>query len=224
MEGGKREKHPSMGMISWSKVNSHPEAELFGSDIKHAHLIKVSIHGAEVEHHLNRDWYYEKETVASVYMSSAQFAEFMTTPNASGVPCTFDIRADVPGRLKYPGHLSVSEKAQIDLKESISEAMTRADDLAGLAKDLLEGSGTLKKADRKELLKAIIMLRQQVHRNLPFLSSSISEAIDKVVNHGKQELEAFAAETVRRHGLEALGVESSGKNLLLEGDDNEKDV
>ena len=44
----------------------------------------------------------------------------------------------------------------------------------------------------------------ELNSNMPFVTKSFQKAVSKTVEHGKVEIEAFAANTVRRHGLETL--------------------
>lgn len=201
-----REDHPSFGMINWSRISSGGAGtELFGSDLRHSQMISLTISTGHRTRHLSQDWYHDDSVVAQVYMSTAQFSEFITTPNAASVPCTFIHRADIEGMVEdYPGHPGAEELSRDGFKKDVRATMQQAQDLADKATVTLKG-GNLKASDRKELLHDIQQLMQQVKSNLPFIADQFSEAMDKTVTDGKQELEAFASETVRRHGLAALG-------------------
>lgn len=201
-----RESHPSFGMVSWSRVSvGGGGVELFGSELRHQQLVEITISAGTRTRSLSQDWYSEDSMVARVMMSSAQFSEFITTPNASSVPCTFVFRADHEGAVPdYPGHPGAEALAKDEFKKSVRASMQRAQDLADKATATLK-SGNLKAGDRKELLHDIQQLMQQVKSNLPFVADQFGEAMEKTVTAGRQELEAFASETVRRHGLEALG-------------------
>lgn len=200
------ESHPSFGMVSWSRVStSGGGTELFGSELQHSQLIEITLSAGSRTRSLHQDWYYEDEIVAKVMMSSAQFSEFITTPNASSTPCTFVRRADLKGAVPdYPGHPLAKEFARDEFEKEVHATMQQAQDLADKATATLKG-GNLKAGDRKELLHDIQQLMQQVKSNLPFVADQFGEAMEKTVTDGKQELEAFGAAVVRRHGLDALG-------------------
>lgn len=205
-DGAKREDHPSFGMINWSRISvSGSGVELFGSELRHKQLVEITLSTGERTRDLHQEWYCEDRIVTKVILSSAQFSEFITTPNASSVPCTFLHRADLEGAVPdYPGHSGAEELIRDEFKKDVRATMQQAQDLADKATATLKG-GNLKVSDRKELLRDIEQLMQQVNSNLPFIAEQFGEVMEKTVTAGKQELEAFASETVRRHGLDALG-------------------
>ncbi len=199
------EYHESFGMISWGRATCTPGIQLFGSELRHGNLIHLNISGCERKRDFHRNWYHPKETIADIYMSSAQFAEFMTTPNTQGVTCTIRHRADNnQGVLTYPGHDSESEKTQSEFDHDVKAAMQEATELAKEAQEILTASGPMKMADRKSLSGKIQQMMMHINSNLPFVSKSFQKSMENTVSHGKQEIEAFAQSTVHRYGLEKL--------------------
>ena len=112
----KTDRHPSLGMISWGR-SSGKDISLFGSELNHDHLIHITVSGASRVRDLNKDRYHDEDVVVDLHMSAAQFSEFITTPNTTGVPCTIRHRIDHDGLLEYPGHKSLSETVVNDFSE-----------------------------------------------------------------------------------------------------------
>lgn len=94
-----RESHPSYGTISINHVSG--SVPLFDSDLKHHHFVEISIQEADKFIDGDREMVMGKNrSLAKVWMSAAQFAEFITTPNrGSGTPCTI---RQVQGDPKQP--------------------------------------------------------------------------------------------------------------------------
>jgi hypothetical protein len=82
----KVEDHEGYGMIRLGRVSSAHE-DLFGSDIKHHSLIELTISEGEKQRGLNRDWYHSQGTIVQVYLSQAQWGEFVSSMGiGEGVP------------------------------------------------------------------------------------------------------------------------------------------
>ena len=198
-----RFKHESYGMIGISHLNCSTPQPLFGSSIKHDRFISLKIKTADLTRHLHKEWYYGNDSIIEVYLSAAQFTEFITNPNiGDGVPCTI---AYHNGETKEkPPYLGQNEMFKEELKDDFRKAMEDADSLAAEAKELLTRNGILKVAERKKLLHEIEMLTQHIKANIPFLHTQFTRAMNKTVSAAKVEIESFYTSTILKLGKKAL--------------------
>ena len=77
-----------MGMVSWARSCNASSRNLFGTEIKTNNPITLRINKAEEIRDLSRNWYHSLEQIVEIEMSPVQWAEFLTSGNTSGVPCT----------------------------------------------------------------------------------------------------------------------------------------
>lgn len=203
--------HESFGMISFSRVGwGGGGVSLFGSSIKHGNIIRLRISRADLNRDLSRDCYYAKDDIVEADMSFSQFAEAITSMNTSGIPCTL---AYVGGKRMEPSpYVSKREQFEDEFAASCKDLSKKVEDLQRFAAELAERP--VKKADTKDLINKIVMLKQQIASSLPFVHSQFNEQMDKTVMEAKGEVEAFVQHKIVSAGLDALG----GKPLVaIEG-------
>lgn len=204
MPDGKKEKHPSFGMLSFSRISSSGGQVLHGSDLTHGTFIKMELrHGAK-ERGLSRDWYFAESLISEVWLSQNQFAELITSMNmGDGIPVTL-VRTEKDGEIEQPSFESVQELHKNEFKEQTEEVAKDAEDLLSLVNDLLSGSGTVKKADRNAIINKAEKVVREIKANMPFMEKSFRQAMDKTVVDAKGTIEAFYQHRVVDAGLEAL--------------------
>ena len=204
------EEHPSYGMVKFSRISGDP-GRLFGSSLRHHDgFVSLSIGPGQRIHSLHSDHYHgaHRGNHIEVYLSSAQFAELLTTMNVgSGVPCTIRAR---DGKMieKAPDVEVEVEKIRTGFKKDMrkfgEEVHTRKNKVAELL-----GKKTLSKEDRKVILDHMRMIAQHVDSNIPFALSQFEEATEKVVQHAKAEVDAFVSANVMAAGIKSLAVQIS---------------
>ncbi len=200
---GTRETHESYGLLQISRTSCQPAQVVFGSSIKTGNPIRLRVHRAEKHRDLHREWYHDKETIVEIEMSPAQFAEAITTLNVGvGVPCT--IRYVDSKRMDKCPDEGVNELFNDEFKEDIRDVAATLTELQTEAKRILGAPGTVKKADKTALLSRIYHAEQMVRSNMPFVHEQFTRAMDKTVQQGKAEIEAFMDNAVRRVGLENM--------------------
>jgi len=210
------ESHPSYGVIGWSRVQS-PKTELFGSDLQHGELIKLTIHNATKARDLSRNWIFAKDTIAEVYLSSNQFAEFITSPNrGDGVPCTIS-RTQNEINIKYPGHELETKLHRGEFKNTVNKIKEKSDGIISKFNEM-ESSGSIKKKDFKTLKHMVEMMLQDYHANIPFVENSFNKAMEKTITAGKNEIEAYISRRINDAGLAAMGFENNAPQLLSKED------
>lgn len=203
------EEHESFGLINVHRLHGGNDV-LFGSSIRHHNTICLEIKEASKRRHLNRDWYYGKDSLIRVEMSKSQFTDMITSMNqGDGVPCTLKMvggkrREECPAvneRLKF----------ETEFKEKIDSIVVDAEKLVRDSVEILSGSKPPKKAEKEQLISQMQMLLQEIRSNVPFVQSQFNEAMDKVVNEAKGEIDAHVDQKL--HGL---GIEGLKSQQLLE--------
>ena len=216
MPEGKKEKHPSFGMLSFSRINSSHGQVLHGSDLTHGTFIKMELRHGSKERGLSHDWYFAENLVSEVWLSQNQFAELITSMNmGDGIPVTL-VRTEKEGEIEQPSFESVTELHKNEFKEQTEEVAQDAEDLLSLVSDLLSGSGTVKKADRNAIINKAEKVVREIKANMPYMEKSFREAMDKTVVDAKGTIEAFYQHRVVDAGLEALSNAPAPK--LIEAD------
>lgn len=191
------ETHESYGLLGLSRVSCNPAMSLFGSSIKHGNLIELRIKTGRKYRGYQSDRYSGHKTLCRVLLSPTQFAEAITSFNVGdGVPCTVEqVKGDEWDetnrrfRERCP-EVNMRQRANSELKEEMAELGTRVDRLSRDAKEILNGKGTLKKADRARLLNDLASITQEIKSNIPFVHECFNESVDKTVTEAKGEIDA----------------------------------
>ncbi|MFK5949522.1 MAG: hypothetical protein QM500_12220 [Methylococcales bacterium] len=207
-DGNKTESHPSFGMLGFNRIQSSKEMVLNGSDLTHTTVIEMCLYRSTKDRGLHQNWHHATDKVASVYMSQNQFSELITSMNmGDGVPVTLNF-TETDGRIEPPVFKSVVEVHKGELDTRTQKILEQSANTLKRATELLQGSGTLKKADREKLLNDVQMLEQNVRSNMPFMKKQFEEAMDDVVTDAKGSIEAFYQHRVTKAGLKTLSDES----------------
>lgn len=204
MEDRKTEKHESFAMLGIARVHCSGGQNLFGSSIKHYDTIRLQIKPAEVDRHLNRDWYHATQIpYIEVEMSYSQFAEAITSLNqGDGVPVT----------LKYLNGKQIAEcpftnkrlEFENEFEDKMKDISSKLKKLTERTEELLNEKKALTKSEKEEVIKSIKSLRQEIGSNIPFIQQSFNEQMDKTVLEAKGEVEGFVMNKIISTGLEGL--------------------
>lgn len=200
----KTERHPSFGMISVSKVSGRMD-RLFGTSISAMHWVELEITGAEVQHALNRQWFFDRDMIVRVAMSEAQWATFVSSFNTSGVPCTIRRKAGEGLIEEPPPHMLKKEDFKADFEkrcEEVGSLLTAAERLLSE----LQKSASVKKSDIAKLVGLIGRAHTEIRSNMPFVQTSFQENIESLVEEAKVEVHAHMNAVVRDLGLRALAL------------------
>lgn len=211
----KEEKHPSFAMLSFSRQQSNYGQVLHGSDLKHNTIIEMQLKRSTKKRGLNHDWHHAQERVATVKMSQNQFSELITSMNmGDGIPVTLTY-TEKDGDIADPDFTSVTETHRAEFKQQTKEVVHDAEVLLASMKDLLSGSGTVKKADRETLMKQVEKVVREIGANMPYMEDTFAKAMDNVVADAKGTIEAFYQHRVVEAGLNALeGYKMEAPKLL----------
>jgi len=203
------ETHPSFGMMGFTRVTFGGEgAVLHGSDIKHNTVIEMNLYHSSKKRGLNKDWHHADQTIAKVQMSQNQFATMITSMNmGDGIPVTLAM-TETDGRLPAPEFNSVLELNKNEFKAKASEVANDTKILMASMKDILSGSGTVKKADRETLIKLTEKVVREIDSNMPYMQETFAETMDDIVTDAKGTIEAFYQQRVIETGLAAISSET----------------
>ena len=203
-----------MGMISWSRISCGSARPHFGTEVKTSHPIRLEISTAKESRELSHNWYFADKRIIEVEMSPIQWAEFLTSGNTTGVPCTLNWLV---------GKGFMSEPQETKLKEDYNKEVDKAFDKFGdsfdkVAKTLKEQIDTNKPMGKKaleELLREVEILKNLATGNIKFVKDSFKEDMSKIVTQAKAEFNAYVENRIHEIGIEEL---KKGNVSFLEND------
>jgi len=210
------DQHESYGMISMCTNQCGGKGvSLFGSSIKHGTFISVKIKTAERTRDIYGGHYMPKETIAEVWISSAQFTGMLTQMNTSGVPCSIRYSEKHGGREMPPSH-DVHQEMFQDLKDKYNELSRKVKSLqVGVEKDL---KGAVSKESKERIKFNINSVYSDLHSNLEFLQQQQTKRLERVSTELISEAEACINSLIYDRGLASLQVEVSKLNKFKEID------
>lgn len=211
-----REEHPSYGMVRFSRCQGNP-GRLFGSSLRtHESYVTLSVGSGERIHSSGYDRYFGsmRGEFIEVDLSAAQFAELLTTMNVgAGVPCT--IRRFNGKKIENPPETQVEvEKIRTAFKRDMKNLASRCKSDVKAVQEILDKKN-LTKADREEILNKVNRIMMNVESDTPFMLSQFEEATEKVVQHAKAEVDAFATANVLAEGIRSIAEQLNSKTPLL---------
>lgn len=199
------EKHPSYGLIGFSRISSNREKALFGTSIGHCNTIQMRVFRAKVERNLNRDWFFAEPHIPliEVELSPTQFVDAITQMNiGDGHPCTI---TQIEGKsIQYPEFKSKRKQFEKEFNESKKDLGSSLSKAAIRAKELIMNKKPMNTQEKEELLNLIQHAERVVNDHMPFVAQSFNEQMDKTVNEAKGEVEAFFTAKIHQLGVESL--------------------
>ncbi len=192
------ERHPAWATIGASRV-SHGGVgggtHLFDSDVLHQHTVQVTIRQATRNRDLGRDWIHGSKDLATVELSEAQWASFVSAMNSgTGVPCTLRYTRTDGETPDFPHSPR--------LAQSIKETHEAADKAFGDIRDAytrLEQARTPKeKRDATQWLGSVI---NNSVPNVDFAGKQLIEHAEGVVAKSKADIEAYVIGKAHQLGI-----------------------
>lgn len=223
--GGYSETHPSYGVIGVSRISG--KGVLFGSEITHHHFLKITIAEARRVVHPPREFVMAERELVEVYLTDAQFAQMITSPNQSdGVACTINRftgdagqpwvdprhggRPDPP----MPEHYTKKYKDVMgERAETISEHIAKAKVQIDA---LLAGTDKPTKANLKVLQDALHVAQMNFDHNIPYVMEEMTEGIENKMATAKSEFESYVAFSLQSKGLQDLASQAPRLNADTE--------
>lgn len=190
-----------MGMISWSKTSGSARA-LFGTEIDTANPIKLEISHAEENRELSKNWYFPKKQIVEIELSPIQWAEFLTSGNTSGVPCT--IKYLNGERMSDPKPSTIMEDYNNEVEEHFDKFEESFDSVAETLKEQIDSNKPMGKKALEELLCKVEILRTNTVANVNFVKDSFKEDMNKIVTKAKSEFNAYVENRIHEIGIESI--------------------
>lgn len=184
-------KHPSYGLLSFSRITSNVGKSLFGSSIKHRDLVRMRLKRAYVDRKLNQDWYHEDGTIIEIDLSLSQFAEVITSMNMEpGVPVTLRY-TETEGDIPECSFENKAEQHKKEYKERLQRTYATSISLAKNLEEFFKTKKSLTKKDKEEILSKLHMIQNDLVSNQAFQMSQFQEQMEKTVLEAKGEIEAY---------------------------------
>lgn len=193
-------KEDYMGRISWSRVMCSLPQPMFGTEIKTSNPVKIVISNASEERELNHNWFFTKERIVELEMTPIQWAEFLTSGNTEGVPCT----------LKYiRGQGNLSEPKVEDVKEIFNNEVEQhfdeiKEDFSNLSSKVKALSMKIGKTNTKELEDLLYKLNMNITSNMNYIKKTFKEEMTGIVAKAKAEFNAYTETRIHEIGLKAI--------------------
>ena len=212
-----RYSHPSFGQIYFGRVNSNG-TKFYGSELSQDHIIQMDLSASEMGRSLTRDWYYAKQLLARIRMSSGQFAELITSlNNGSGVCCTIEYLGCERVE-QLPELESRKEFVHRKFEDRMKEFANQIKENQNKAKEIVRKK-TLSKSDIHELTWYLEWLTQEISSNIPFFAKCFQETMDTVVYEAKTEVENAIQHKINVLGLSELHKQQKLLNEPQKADD-----
>lgn len=187
-----------MGMISWSKSYNASPRNLFGTEIKTDNPITLRINKAEETRDLSRNWYHSLGRIVEIEMSPIQWAEFLTSSNTSGVPCT----------IRYIGGQRMSDPKETeifnDYNEEVEKHFEEFKEIENVVKSAIDSKKPMGLKDLNSLLCKI----HNVMSNVDFVKDSFKEDMNSIVSKTKAEFNAYVENRIHEIGIESFRKDS----------------
>lgn len=186
-----KEMHPSFGLLQFNRVSHSGGINLFGSSIQHKDTIVMRLKEAEVDRHLNRDWYHGRNNIVEVEMSYSQFAEVITSMNqGEGVPTTIRYKQGA-GTIEECPFVDKKQQFENEFSDKVKESNQKAEQLIKDVEKIFGEKKTIGKGDKEEILGMLTQLKYSIGCNTEFVYKQFNEQMDKTVTEAKGEIEAF---------------------------------
>ena len=210
-----RSKHPSYGMIAFDRITSNTPDSLFGSSIKHTNPIRMTIRHAEVDRHINCDWYNARGRIVEIEMSQSQFADAITSFNrGDGVPCTI-LFTERDGNIPPCNFVNKADQFSEEFSEQLSSVQTELNECIKEVTEIFQKKKTLTKVERERIVNVLQSAKNNVGCNAEYVHRCFNEQMDKTVKEAKGEIESFMQNKIQTFAAKAIS-EKSSANLLEE--------
>lgn len=194
--------HPSYGMVKVARHTGNFK-ELFGSEVENSSAICLTISSAEVTQDLGDNWYHARDLVCEAFLTPIQYAELISNPNTEGTPCTLNY-IQGKGRIKYRPHATQVEYSLQKVKDIADSLQEKVSTSKQRAKEILSQKGTLKKADKEELLSLITGMDRELSDGIPFYTKMVKENAERMVTEAKIDAEALVTNIHNKIGSKIL--------------------
>ena len=202
-KGAVRYEHPSYGQIRIARQSGGNNV-LYGSRLKHNHVISIEINRSVMDRYLYHDTHFQdgRLPLIEVHMSHVQFAEMLTNMNTQGIPCTIHSfngdHLDAPDQIE-----NLVEAFEEDLDDNMQEIRDLVEKAQLKTNEMMKGK-TVKKCDLDEIRNLFHHLSMGVSGNLHFMRESFVKSMEDGVQRAKAEFDAHVLHVAQETGIKAL--------------------
>lgn len=197
------EVHPSWVSVRVNKASvSPPGAALVGSDIRHQHVVVLTVSEMSRSRELHSTWWHEEKEIIKVAMSEAQFAAVITSfGDGSAKPATL---------WRHDGELIPQvrdDPGSKEIRQAVAETESSAEDaVAHLAEKVAELNALIESgAGKRQIREAATGLTHHVNnlpQNLSFAATQLQRTVETVVTKARYDIEAIVESRARALGIE----------------------
>lgn len=199
-----------MGKISWHRIICGGARPMFGSDIKTDHPISIQISKAYIssnlrEYNCDADIFEHSRPYIEVMMTPVQWAEFLTSGNTTGVPCTI---CSIDGKSMSPvEEKNVASEFDADFKTAFEKTATKLAACEDTICNVLSSGKTMNKTQLNELAKRLKWAREGYLSDIAYIRNRFAEDMESIVAKAKAEVSAYAQAHIGdgKIALSALG-------------------
>ena len=150
-------------------------------------------------------------------MSPIQWAEFLTSGNTTGVPCTLKWQVG-KGFMSEPKETTIEEDYNKEVNKAFDNFGESFDKVAKTLKEQIDTNKPMGKQALEELLREVEILKNLATGNIKFVKDSFKEDMSKIVTQAKAEFSAYVENRIHEIGIEELKKE----NVSFLENDSEK--
>jgi hypothetical protein len=200
MRGEETKRHPSYGLVKFSRIQGH--AHFFGADSRPDSYIELTVSECEHNQDLVQSWYFPRKELVSLRLTNNQFAELITSLNmGSGVPCTLEF---IKGEGKIEQEKEKEYKVDFHKKKTKEMFTDILTNFKKKAQELDQVALKLPKKDQETVKRFTASIIQEFNSNMPFFMECFYEQMEKVAQEIKSNLEADVMHKLTTLGLETL--------------------
>ena len=190
-----------MGMISWSK-SSGGARPMFGTEIETANPIRLTISHAEEIRDLSRYWFHPKKNIVEIEMTPIQWAEFLTSGNTSGIPCT--VKRINGEHMSEPKLSDIAKVYDEEVEKSFDKFGASLKQIDEIIKSAIDSNKPMGKKALEELHNIIDTARYKTVADVKFVKDSFKEDMEGMVTKAKAEFNAYVENRIHDIGIESI--------------------
>lgn len=207
--------HPSFGLISVNNTQvGGGGTQLFGSETFNNSYVSIKIKECEVTQDLGKNWYFGKKILTEVSMTPVQYAEMISNPNTTGVPCTIK-STESKGRIESKQLRTIVEFTKSEVERAAIDIKSQALNLSREVGDILSKKGTLKVSDKDAIRKLVNSLVRDVNSNLKFQEKCVMESIERASMEAKADIDHHITGAINKLGVKTLQNADAMQLLML---------
>lgn len=211
------ETHPAFGGIDVGFISTTPSATLFGSDVQHSDIVRLTISTMSRTRSLGTDRHYPEQRLIEVDMSQAQWAAIVSGGGRGTKPCTLRYtkeQGSIPG-LEFHSRLATSAQ---EVRDAAQKSLAKVEAAYQALEDLGEKAGV--KA-RREAMRQLRLAIEGAPRNMQFAADSLTAHVEDVVTKARADIEVATSRGIATSPVEVTLPALEGTDTSVDGSDED---